>query len=264
MATYKAKSIVLKSYRLGESDKIIRLFSMEHGIISAVAKGACNFKSRFSGRLELFNIIDCEISTGRNLDVISQAEIIEVFRGISSDFFKFNISQIISEITLKTQSEGAPSTNIFRLLYVALREINKCSPDDNITLKKILVFFIAKFLKIMGYVPLFDSCSICGRNIFAQETVPDQKGFMFSIKYGGAICHECRKNVERLLFIDKTCAEILISLFSAKIENIISANVTEKNTDNLLNILENYFIHHMDIRIDSFDYLKKIERIQLY
>jgi DNA repair protein RecO (recombination protein O) len=263
MASYKAKSIVLKSYRLGETDKIVRLFSMEHGIISAVAKGACNFKSRFSGRLELFNIIDCEISAGRNLDVINQAEIIEVFGNISSDFFKFNISQIICEITLKSQSEKSPSVNIFKLLYFTLREINKCKPSDDGCLKKILAFFIAKFLKIMGYVPLLDSCSICGGNLISEGTVPKGKGLMFSIKYGGSICTGCSHDIDRLFFVENENIKIMILLFSEKIENIIGLAIPGKTINTLLNILENYMIFHMDIKIDSFDYLKKIEKIRL-
>jgi len=260
MATYKAKSIVLKSYRLGEADKIVKLFSMEHGIISAVAKGAYNFKSRFSGRLELYNIVDCEMSAGKNLDVIAQVEIIEVFQNISADFFKFSISQIVSEITLKTQSERSPSTSVFRLLYVALKEINRCESGQDTILKKILVFFIARFLKIMGYVPLFDYCSICGRKINDKEISNNSRSLIFSIKYGGTICHKCRKDIGGLLLIEKECAEILIGLFSFKIEDIINIDVSEKNIAKLLYIIENYFLFHFDVDIESFNYLKKIEK----
>jgi len=263
MAAYKAKSIVLKSYRLGETDKIMRLFSMEHGIISSVAKGAYNFRSRFSGRLELFNVLDCEISSGRNLDIINQAEIIEVFGNISSDFFKYNISQIICEIILKSQSEKSPSVSIFKLLYFTLREINKSKVNEDESLKKILVFFISKFLKIMGYVPLLESCSICGNNLFSESKTSNLKEILFSIKYGGAICPSCRKDVDRLFYIENQSAKILAMMFSEKIEDIANLAIPAKIINNLLNILENYLIFHMDIKIDSFDYLKKIEKIRL-
>jgi len=263
MATYKAKSIILKSYRLGESDKIIKLYSMESGVINAVAKGAFNLKSKFSGRLELYNIIDCEISSGKNLDIITQVEIIEAFKNISLDFFKFSICQIISETILKTQSEKSPSINIFKLLYVTFREINKANAEDNLTLKKILIFFLAKFLRIMGYIPLFDYCSICGNKLSDEDLESERKSFIFSIKYGGAICNKCRKNIDRVLFIDKDCTDILVSLFYIKIEKFLNINISEKNTNVLLNIIENYFIYHLDIKIESFDYLKKIEKIKL-
>jgi DNA repair protein RecO (recombination protein O) len=258
MASYKAKSIVLKSYRLGETDRIVKLFSMEHGIISAVAKGACNFKSRFTGRLELYNVLDCEISSGKNLDVISQAEIIETFGNISSDFFKFNVSQIICEIVLKSQSEKSPSVNIFKLLYFTMKEISRCSCDDSAGLEKILVFFIAKFLKIMGYVPLLDSCSICGASLSRGGVNQAAGGILFSIKYGGAICSDCRKEAGRIFIIKSECAKIMPLFFEEKIEDIIKIVMPGKYINDLLNILENYLVFHMDIRIGSFDYFKKI------
>jgi len=98
MPSYKAKAVILKSYKLGESDRIIKMYSQQDGIISAVAKGARKTRSKFGGRLELFNIVDLEISTGKSLDIITQAEILKSFKNISSDFYKFVFCEMISEI----------------------------------------------------------------------------------------------------------------------------------------------------------------------
>jgi recombinational DNA repair protein (RecF pathway) len=115
----------------------------------------------------------------------------------------------------------------------------------------------------MGYVPLLESCSICGNNLFSESETSNLKEIMFSIKYGGAICPSCRKDVDRLFYIENQSAKILAMMFSEKIENIANLGVPAKIINNLLNILENYFIFHMDIKIDSFEYLKKIEKIRL-
>ena len=272
MASYKAKSIILKSYKLGESDKIIKIYSIESGIINAVAKGAFNLKSKFLGRLELFNVVDCEISTGKNLDVITQVEIIEHFKNISTDFLKYSICQVISEIILKTQSEKSPSINVFKLLYVVFSKINKAVFEDIITLKKILVFFLAKYLKIMGYVPLFNFCSICGNKLIDNNVLFNEnskinednfsKDILFSIKYGGIICENCKSNIEiidKLILIDKNCANAFNNLFLIKIEDFLNTKLSKEQIDFLLNIIESYFIYHLEVKIDSFDYLKKIK-----
>jgi recombinational DNA repair protein (RecF pathway) len=115
----------------------------------------------------------------------------------------------------------------------------------------------------MGYVPLLDSCSICGGNLLFEGSTSYGRGLMFSIKYGGAICADCRKDIDRLFFIENESAKIMVLLFSEKIENIMNLAVSGKIINDLLNILENYLIFHMDIKIDSFDYLKKIEKIML-
>ncbi|MBM3706230.1 MAG: DNA repair protein RecO, partial [Actinobacteria bacterium] len=67
MSSYKTKSVILKSLNLGEADRIIRLYSQDNGIIDSVAKGVRRIKSKFGGRLELFNFVEVEISKGRNL-----------------------------------------------------------------------------------------------------------------------------------------------------------------------------------------------------
>ena len=51
MPTFKARAIILRSHKLGEADKIIRMYSREGRIISAVAKGSRKTRSRFRGRL---------------------------------------------------------------------------------------------------------------------------------------------------------------------------------------------------------------------
>ena len=47
MPTFKARAIILRSHKLGEADKIIRMYSKQGNIISAVAKGSRKIKSRF-------------------------------------------------------------------------------------------------------------------------------------------------------------------------------------------------------------------------
>jgi DNA repair protein RecO (recombination protein O) len=128
MPSYKAKAIILKSYKLGETDKIIRMYSSDGDLISAVAKGARKVRSRFGGRLELFNLVDLELTTGRNLDVINQIEIIKSFKNIASDFYKYVFCEIISKIILKTQASGGDTSPLlFKLIYISFNETSNLS-----------------------------------------------------------------------------------------------------------------------------------------
>src|SRR4030042_3095583 len=166
MPSYKAKAIILKSYKLGESDKIVKMYSSDGDIISAVAKGARKVRSRFGGRLELFNVVDLELNTGRNLDIINQVEIIKSFKNIASDFYKFVFCEIISKIILKTQVSGGDlSPLLFKLIYICFNEINNQDLEDIVSLKKTMCFFGIKFLKITGYIPLLESCCRCNRQL---------------------------------------------------------------------------------------------------
>jgi len=52
MANYTTQAINLKSYNLGEADKIMVMYSRDHGIIRCVAKGIKKPTSKLGGRME--------------------------------------------------------------------------------------------------------------------------------------------------------------------------------------------------------------------
>ena len=52
MGLYREQGVVLRTYRLGESDKIVVLMTQARGKVRGVAKGVRKTKSRFGGRLE--------------------------------------------------------------------------------------------------------------------------------------------------------------------------------------------------------------------
>ncbi|HEX2057806.1 MAG TPA: DNA repair protein RecO, partial [Actinomycetota bacterium] len=47
---YKDEGVVLKTIKLGEADRIVTLFTRDHGKVRAVAKGIRKTKSRFGAR----------------------------------------------------------------------------------------------------------------------------------------------------------------------------------------------------------------------
>jgi len=281
MPTYKAKGLVIKSYRLGEADKIIKLFTPDFGLISAVAKGAFNIKSRFGGRLELYNVIDCELSKGRTLDIISQAEIIEVFENISGDLLKFNYAQVISEMILKTQAESTTSYNLFKLVYLVIKRINNDKISNEIMIQTLVAFFVVNFSKIMGYAPMLRNCTICGKPIkdvkakLGMSSIGDidnhEAGTIkmkqnqdictfFSINHGGVVCQKCSEGKSGIFDLNIYESNFLNEIFYCKMENIPEVMIDAKVSSKLLDILTEYVAFHSEIYLGSLDYLKKMKK----
>ena len=77
---YRDEGVVLRTQKLGEADRIITLLTRRHGKVRAVAKGVRRTKSKFGARLEPFSHVDLQLYTGRNLDIVTQAESIRVLR----------------------------------------------------------------------------------------------------------------------------------------------------------------------------------------
>jgi len=258
MPSYKAKAIILKTYKLGESDKILKMYSLEGDIISAVAKGARKIRSRFGGRLELFNLVELELTRGRNLDIINQVEIIKSFKNIPSDFSKFVFSEIISNIILKTQASGSESSpSIFKLIYICFNEINNAGMEDIPLLKKIMCFFGIKFLSVLGYAPLLESCSKCNRPLEKLYSFNRDKIY-FSIKYGGVLCDTCASSLAGSEVLSASDYRFLYDLSRMKIEDFRDMEINPFTLKRVYKLIEDYLVYHTECNVESFKYLKKI------
>ncbi len=77
MSLYRDTGVVLRTYKLGEADRIVVLLTADHGKVRAVAKGVRKTKSRFGGRLEPLNHVSLLLYEGRELDIVSQAETLD-------------------------------------------------------------------------------------------------------------------------------------------------------------------------------------------
>src|SRR5918999_4872407 len=98
---YKDEGIVLKTIKLGEADRIVTFFTRQNGKVRAVAKGVRKTKSRFGGRLEPYTRVELLIYRGRSLDTITQADIIDPFRGLRHDYDRLWSAAALAEIVEK-------------------------------------------------------------------------------------------------------------------------------------------------------------------
>ncbi len=86
MGLYRDQGVVLRTYKLGEADRIVVILTRGHGKVRAVAKGVRKTKSRFGGRLEPASHVDLLLYEGRGeLDIVTQAESIDHFRALRDD-----------------------------------------------------------------------------------------------------------------------------------------------------------------------------------
>ena len=74
MPQFKEEGIVLRTHKLGETDRIITLLSKNSGQIRAVAKGVRKTTSKIGARLEPFMAVEAQFDKGKTLDVVTQVE----------------------------------------------------------------------------------------------------------------------------------------------------------------------------------------------
>ena len=87
MALRKTEAIVLRSRHLGETSKILILFTERFGKLAVVAKGARRPKSRFGASLDLFarSSVVLYLKENRDLGLVTESTLVEGFYGLRED-----------------------------------------------------------------------------------------------------------------------------------------------------------------------------------
>jgi DNA repair protein RecO (recombination protein O) len=183
--TYRDEAVVLRTYKLGEADRIITMLSRHRGKIRAVAKGVRRTTSKFGGRLEPFSHIDLQLAVGHTLDVITQVESLDAFgEPLTDDYPAYTAGQVMLETADRVVvEESEPALQQYLLLVGALRALNQGTSDGRRPPTLILDSYLLRALAVAGYAPSFSDCARCG------VAGPHRA---FSPALGGAVCERCR------------------------------------------------------------------------
>ena len=158
MQTIKARGLVLKEYETGESDKRLLLLVKEHGRMMIYARGARKPKSKFMAAAQLFTYADFVITVGRGFNALAQAEVIENFYGLRTDYDSLTSAHLIAEVCEKTLLEDIPCDDLLRLALKSLSHLCKTQLPH---LQVAGVFFI-RFFAFYGLAPEIETCTVCG------------------------------------------------------------------------------------------------------
>lgn len=175
---YRAEGIVLRTIKLGESDRIVTICTKERGKVRAVAKGVRKTKSKFGGRLEPTSHVALQCYEGRELDIVTQAESLDVFRLLREDLSRLGRAMAMLEAVENISQEGHENPALFAMLHGALRELDRRNSP------MIVGAFFWKLLAHDGMHPLLDRCSSCG-------SAHDLR--FFDLQHGGVACATCRR-----------------------------------------------------------------------
>ncbi len=178
--TYRTDGVVLRTYKLGEADRIIVLLTRDQGQVRAVAKGVRRTSSKFGSRLEPFMAVDLLVAHGRNLDVITQAQITGAYGyGIAADYGCYTAATAIAETAERLTDIGEAGGAQYALVVGAFSALSRRLHRSEL----ILDSYLLRALATAGWAPSFTDCARCGAS---------GPHAAFSAPLGGAVCPECR------------------------------------------------------------------------
>lgn len=182
--TYQTIAIVLKGIPFGESDRLITIFSPDYGLIRAIAPGARKPKSSLRGRTELFVINQFLISSGKNLDRITQAETQYSYPGLGQNVCKLAAGQYLIELILALGTEASPQLSLYELFTEHLRRLETEAQPE--TLYGHLAQALFHCLATEGFAPQFHHCALSLETI-APNFYDRQWRVGFSTELGGIV-----------------------------------------------------------------------------
>ena len=180
-------AIVLRSYRVGEADKVVVFFSLELGKIRGIAKGARRARSRFGGSLEIGNEVELTFfeKEGRELSNVDRCDIVRSRFSQLGDPILATTLGYITDLSDAFLPEREPNKRIYRLLRAAVGALSTAAAAETHAR-----YFEAWLLRLSGVYPLRHSCPACGKSL-------QSVGAWFSFDDRRLTCRRCREQVPR-------------------------------------------------------------------
>ena len=184
MPLVSTRALVLQTFQYGETSKILRLYTLEHGLRSAIARGAQRPRSRYGGVLEPFTEGQATLflKDGRDLHTLSGFDLLRSRQQLGRDLQAFAGASLAAELVLRFGTEE-PSPQLFEALTRALDRLGS-APRESVAAEALAAVWL--IVSLLGYQPEMEACVRCGRVLEGGE--PSR----FDVEAGGVACADCR------------------------------------------------------------------------
>jgi DNA repair protein RecO (recombination protein O) len=228
---YRDRGIVLRTHKLGESDRIVTFLTERAGKVRAVAKGVRKTKSKFGARLEPTSHVALQLYEGRELDIVTQAEGIDLFRTLREDLDRLTRAVTMLEAVDHVSMEREPNPDLYRMLLGALGAL----ADANSPL--VVAGFHWKLLALEGYRPVVEHCVVCDR----EDTL-----VAFDPIEGGLLCSEHRRGTR----MSPEAIDLLQQILGGRLATALAAPASPA-THEVDHLATRVMEHHLERRLRS-------------
>lgn len=238
----KLQAFVLSNSDYGESDRIVSLFTLEHGRLKGFARGARNSRKRFGPALEPFARINLQMNYKETLSSLQSADIITLYSGIRGELGAIAHALYACELIDSMTPELHPLPRLFRLFASYMEHLDSCHFDD--TNRRM---FEINLLNILGYRPSLAACSRCGKNYDSFGAVMQDSGEL--------VCRFC--GVTGVKIEIDVLKNLTLFLTTSRFGNIVFENEALNSAGRLL---DEVLITHSSRKFKSLEFLQQLSK----
>jgi DNA repair protein RecO (recombination protein O) len=183
MPLERSEAFILRTFHVGEQDKIAIFLAKNKGIVKGIAKGARKFGNRFGSSLEPLSHVNLHYyeKEHKDLVVLNNCDLIESNFDLQSDVDRAFILSYFSELIEEFYPSREKDDILFRLLESTLKAMKTGGDLDLLS-----AYFEAWILKINGFLPSFKKCRRCRKEITDKAWLSSKKE--------GVYCTDCAQD----------------------------------------------------------------------
>jgi DNA repair protein RecO (recombination protein O) len=229
----KSKAFVLNKLDFGDTSKIVNFYSEEFGKVAGIIKGARSAKSKIGKIVDVLNCVEIIFyrKESRDLQIVTQADLISNFTNIKSDLEKTKYASAIIELVLKFTLENDPHPRLFNGLFKILQKMETESTEPMLQ----FVLFYKFFLEEIGYGIDNEHCVECNSELTSSSEVNynHEIGFM---------CGTCGKDH---IVTYKLSSELFNKIICLSQRNK-NCSYADDELKSIITFFEKFLIYHVD------------------
>jgi DNA repair protein RecO (recombination protein O) len=173
-------AVVLRTYKSGEADRVVVLWTRHYGKVRVLAKGIRKATTRLGGNLETLAYVNVDlVKTRGEFYIARHVSHRERLTTLRSSYARINAGYAVVEVMDAIPSDDVADEDIFDLLTRVLLALDDETYDPMLVSSS----FYFKLLALDGSGPVVDVCVNCGRDVALVA---------FDAEVGGTLCGDCR------------------------------------------------------------------------
>lgn len=243
---FTTEGLIIKEISVGESDRLVTLFTRDYGKIKAYAPGAKSIKSKKGAATSLLTYSNFTIQRKKDTLRIYEASPIAVFFTMGSDIEEISISQYFCELCLCFGEQEVKNEEMLRLVLNSLHFLTKEKRYAPL-IKAITELRIAS---ISGYAPNLVACENCGK--FEDDIM------YFGLENGSLCCKDCSPDAG-FLAVDRSMLSAMRHIIYSPFSKLYSFEVSNQTADRLSALTEKYILTQSDQRFSTLEFYNGIK-----
>ena len=240
---FTTDALVIKEMNVGESDRLVTLFTREHGLIRAFAAGAKSIRSKKGAATSLLTYGSFTVLKKKDTYKIYEAVPIRMFFTMGGDIELLSLEQYFCELALVFAPYDSADTELLRLILNSLHFLTaeKRFPP---LIKAVTELRAAS---ISGFMPDLVACGGCGKY--------EDDIMYFDIEEGCIYCKDCYRNNALTAPLGVVTAMRYICL-TDDVAKVFSFKLSDENIQILSDITEKYLLSRVDTRLTTLEFYK--------